>query len=177
MKISVFFAVLSFVFIFNQVGFANESPVNGNSQAVELKKQISELMRQKKQAVAEKDKLTKQYVEISKELRSVRESLRKGRFINDIYNKDGVDKETADLIDRCMAAEQKYAALREELSNKINESPAGIARQREYDESLEKMKKLKKEKESVIRERAEILQEIKKISKELKAAQEALDKN
>ena len=138
---------------------------------------ISELMQQKAQIAAKLDKLNKQYDDINKKLFDARSALRAGTQVTDIYNKDGIDKETAALIDRCKQAEENYIKLKAELEKKLAELPAGKERKAKYEEARATFDELKQKKLKIIKERNSVAQDFRSIIKEIEQEKSKLNAN
>ncbi len=141
-----------------------------SSQVTELQKKIEALKVEDSEVSLQLSKVTKLYTESNKKIQLDRKELRKGKFITNRYDKTDVDKETADLIDKCMEAEKQYAELKKALDEHLANSKAGIAKAEKYDKAIANFKKEKDSLSDVIKKRAELLQQKKKITDELSAA-------
>lgn len=153
---------------------AGSSVLAGLTKGEELQKRIAELTVKQSEVAIRLNDVTSEYTVSNKKIQSLRKDIRKGKVINNNYDKTGVDEETAGLIDRYRAAEKKYAELKKELDEHLAKSDAGVARAKTYEENLNSLKTQKKSFHEIIQQRAKILQEQKKITEELVAAEAAL---
>ena len=114
---------------------------------------------------------TEKYIEYTQAVAKMKHTIRSGRTVIDKYNKTGVDEETVALIDRCLAAEKKYAELNKELNDRLAQSEAGKAKEKQFTDAVNKIQEFKEAQSDMIQSRAKVLHEEKIIKEDLAKAE------